>query len=99
MSLVGRVAVLSRFVSRAIDHYAPFFDVLKGSKRFEWTDKYKQPFESLNEHLRCLPLLSKPINGGKLYLYLAISKEAVTTTGKRESTMVCILCEQEALGC
>ena len=32
MSLVDRVATLSRFVSRAIDHCAPFFNVLRGSK-------------------------------------------------------------------
>ena len=35
MSLVGRVAALSRFVSRATNRCAPFFDVLKESKRFE----------------------------------------------------------------
>ena len=35
MSLAGRVAALSRFVSRATDRCAPFFNVLKGSKRFE----------------------------------------------------------------
>ena len=32
MSLAGRVTALSRFVSRATDYCAPFFDVLKGSK-------------------------------------------------------------------
>ena len=39
MSLAGRVTALSQFVSRAIDRCAPFFDVLKGSKKLEWTDK------------------------------------------------------------
>ena len=39
MSLVGRVGALSHFVSQAIDCCAPFFDVLKGSKKFEWMDK------------------------------------------------------------
>ena len=39
MSLTRRVAALSRFVSRATDHCAPYFDMLKWSKRFEWTDK------------------------------------------------------------
>ena len=33
MSLADRVAALSEFVSRAIDHCASFFDVLKGSKK------------------------------------------------------------------
>ena len=44
ISLAGRVAALSRFVSRTIDRYAPFFNVLKESKRFEWTDKCEQAF-------------------------------------------------------
>ena len=35
MSLAGRVAALSHFVSRATDRCTPFFDVLKGSKKFE----------------------------------------------------------------
>ena len=60
-SLTGRVAVLSRFVSRVTDRYAPFFDMLKGSKRFKWTNKCKQVFQALKEHLRHLPLLSKLI--------------------------------------
>ena len=44
MSLTGRVAALSRFISQATDHCVPFFDMLKGSKRFEWIDKCKQAF-------------------------------------------------------
>ena len=63
MSLTGRVATLSHFVLRAIDHCAP---ILKGSKKFEWIDKYEQTFLALKEDLGRLPLLSKPIEGKKL---------------------------------
>ena len=35
MCLAGRVATLSRCVLRAIDRCTPFFNVLKGSKKFE----------------------------------------------------------------
>ena len=41
-SLSSRVAILSHFVSRATDHCSPFFDVLKRSKKFKWTDKCEQ---------------------------------------------------------
>ena len=44
MSLADRVAALSRFVSRAIDSCASFFNVLKGSKKFEWIEKCEQAF-------------------------------------------------------
>ena len=39
MSLGCKVATLSHFVSQATNCYAPFFDMLKGSKKFEWMNK------------------------------------------------------------
>ena len=66
MSLAHRVAILSQFMSRVTDCWAPFFDVLKGSERFEWKDKCEQAFLALKEHLGCPLLLSKPIEGDKL---------------------------------
>ena len=79
MSLTDRVATLSRFVLRATDHCAPFFNMLKGSKRFEWTDKCGQVFQTLKEHLGRPSLVSKPFEGEKLYLCLTISEEVVIT--------------------
>ena len=93
MGLVGRVAALSSFVSQVTDRCVPFFDVLKGSKKFEWTDKCEQAFQALNKHLGRPPLLSKPLDGEKLYLYLAISKEAGSATLVREKEKVqCLAC-------
>ena len=88
MSLISKVAALSRFMSRATDRCVPFFHVLKGSKRFEWINKCEQAFQALKEHLRCPPLLSKPIEGEKFYLYLAVSEEAVRATLVREEEKV-----------
>ena len=51
MSLAGRVVALSQFMLQATDRCAPFFDVLKGSKRFEYIDKYEQAFQALKEPL------------------------------------------------
>ena len=47
MSLVSIVAALSRFVSKVTYRWAPFFDVLKGSKRIEWADRCEQAFKAL----------------------------------------------------
>ena len=88
ISLIGRVAALSWFVSRATDRRAPFFDVLKGSKRFKWTDKCKQAFQALKEHLGHPSLLSKSIDEENLYLYLAVSEEAVSVDLVREDEKV-----------
>ena len=38
-SLTGRVAALNRFISKATDKCLPFFESLKGNKRFLWDDK------------------------------------------------------------
>ena len=88
ISLACRMAVLSHFVLRATDRCATFFNVLKGSKKFKWTDKYEQAFLALKYHLRHPLLLSKPIEEAKLYLYLAVSEEVVSTALVREKEKV-----------
>ena len=52
--------------------------MLKGSKKFEWTKNCEEAFKALKEHLGHPPLLSKPIEGEKLYLYLVVSEDAVS---------------------
>ncbi|PON31834.1 hypothetical protein PanWU01x14_366530 [Parasponia andersonii] len=86
-SLAGRVAALSRFVSKSTDKCQPFFEILKGSKRFEWMEECEQVFQELKAHLGFPPphlgfppLLSKANLGKELYLYLAVSKYATSET-------------------
>ena len=77
-SLTRRVATLNRFISKATDKCLPFSDSLKGDKRFLWDDKCEQAFRVLKEYLGKPPLLSKPIEGEPLFLYLMVSKYAVS---------------------
>ena len=58
--------------------------MLKGSKKFKWTNNCEQAFLALKECLGHLPLLSKPIEREKLYLYLIVSEEAVSAALVRE---------------
>ena len=55
-SLIGRVATLNRFVSKATDKCLPFFRVLR--KSFEWTYECQQVFENLKAYLTSTSLLS-----------------------------------------
>ena len=87
-SLTGRVADLSRFISRATDKCPPFFDSLKGNKRFLWDDKCEQVFKSLKEYLSKPSLLSKLVEGEPLYLYLAVTEYAITGALVREEEKV-----------
>ena len=83
-SLIERVAALSRFISRATDKCLPFFDSLKGNKRFLWDDKCEQTFRSLKEYLSKPSLLSKPVEGKPLYLYLAVTEYVISGALVRE---------------
>ena len=87
-SLTGRVATLSRFISRATNKCLPFFDSLKDNKRFLWDDKYKQAFRSLKEYLSKPLLLSKPVECEPLYLYLAVTEYAILGALIREEDKV-----------
>ena len=76
--LTGRIAALNRLVSRATDKCAPFFKVLTGKKRFQWTEECEKAFTDLKQYLGSPPLLSKPLCGEMLYVYLAVSDSAVS---------------------
>ena len=62
--------------------------MLKRSKQFDWTDKYEQVFLAVKEHLGCPSLLSKPIEGEMFYLYLVVSKKAVSAALVKEEGKV-----------
>ncbi|XP_020417953.1 uncharacterized protein LOC109948673 [Prunus persica] len=49
-SLIGRVAALTRFISKAADRCAPFFKALKGNKQnITWTAECDKAFSELKE--------------------------------------------------
>ncbi|KAL0332536.1 UNVERIFIED_CONTAM: hypothetical protein Scaly_2155100 [Sesamum calycinum] len=58
--LTGRIAALSRFISKAVEKSMPFFKTLRKAKDFEWDIGYQQTFEELKKYLAELPLLVKP---------------------------------------
>ena len=87
-SLTGREAALSKFISRATDKCLPFFDSLKGNKRFLWDDKCEQAFRLLKEYLSKPSLLSKPIKGEPFYIYLAVTEYAISGASVREEEKV-----------
>ena len=69
--LTGRIAALSRFVSKATDKCQPFFQVLK--KAFSWDIHCEEAFSALKIYLSSPPILVSPSEGELLTLYLAVS--------------------------
>ena len=78
--LTGRIAALSRFVSRASDKCQPFFQVL--NKAFQWDEKCEEAFVALKTYLSSPPILVSPIEGELLTLYLAVSDFSVLVRDK-----------------
>ncbi|KAM2305121.1 hypothetical protein ACFXTH_024738 [Malus domestica] len=64
-SLTGKVAALTRFISKATDRCAPFFKALKGNKKYiTWTEECAKAFRNLKEYMSKAHLLSKPEDNG-----------------------------------
>uniref|UniRef100_A0A2N9EZ43 Uncharacterized protein n=1 Tax=Fagus sylvatica TaxID=28930 RepID=A0A2N9EZ43_FAGSY len=82
--LTGMAAALNRFISRAAEKCRPFFDLIKKGKNFHWGEQSDQAFERLKEYLAAAPLLSTPVNGESLYVYLAVFEHAVSVAIVRE---------------
>ena len=82
--LNGKLAALTRFISRSANNFAPFFYMLKNHKTFEWTNKCKEAFKKLKIYLATPPILTQPEPGETLYLYLAASHKAVSLVLIRE---------------
>ena len=77
--LNGRLAALTRFLCRSTDECKSFFQVLKKNEAdFCWDDECETAFQGLKMYLISLPLLSKPVTGETLFLYLAVSESAVS---------------------
>ncbi|KAL0421293.1 UNVERIFIED_CONTAM: hypothetical protein Slati_3152200 [Sesamum latifolium] len=81
--LTGRIAALSRFISKSAEESLAFFKMLKKAKTFEWGTPCQLAFEELKAYLARLPLLVKPSPGEVLYLYLGCP-QAVSSVLIRE---------------
>ncbi|KAJ8464738.1 hypothetical protein OPV22_027290 [Ensete ventricosum] len=77
--LTGRLAALSRFISRAGDKSSTFFRALKSAKGFKWTPECEEAFRQLKSHIENLPQLASLKDGEPLSLYLAATDLAVSS--------------------
>ena len=84
--LTGRIAALSRFVSRASDKCQPFFQVLK--KTFQWDAKCEEAFSALKTYLSSPPILVSPAEGELLTLYLVVSDFSISAVLVRDKERV-----------
>ncbi|KAJ4713136.1 Retrovirus-related Pol polyprotein from transposon 17.6 [Melia azedarach] len=83
-SLAGRVAALSRFVSKCTDRCHPFFQAIKRAKGQQWDKDCEAVFQNLKNYLASPPILARPHPGDNLLMYLAVSTTAVSSVLIRE---------------
>ena len=57
-------------------------------KEFEWTNECQQAFKDLKDYLASTPLLSLSKSGEELYLYLAMSPHALSSSLIKEEGKV-----------
>jgi len=64
-------------MAKSIERTLPFFRILKKDNRFTWTEECETTFQQFKETLFAPPTLTKLDLGETLYLYLAITEEAI----------------------
>ena len=77
--LTGRIATLNRFISRSTDKCLPFYDLLRGNKKFIGDEKCEEAFAQVKQYLTTPHVLAKPNVGDVLSLYVAVSPAAVSS--------------------
>ncbi|KAL5805913.1 hypothetical protein ACOSQ4_028646 [Xanthoceras sorbifolium] len=82
--LTERITVLNRFISKSSERCQPFFDTLRKNKNFKWMEKCKVALQQLKTYLSSPPLLSKPPNSERPYVYLAVLETMVSTVLVRD---------------
>ncbi|KAF8114640.1 hypothetical protein N665_0035s0019 [Sinapis alba] len=80
--MTQRVAALNRFISWSTDKCLPFYELLRGNKKFLWDEACEKAFTALKRYLTTTPVLAKPDAGDTIYLYIAVSPFAVSHARK-----------------
>ena len=76
--LTGMLATFNRFISKFVDHYRPFYQLLKKWKGFQWSEECDKAFQELKEYLMRAPMLTAPEPGEDLFMYLSVSEHAMS---------------------
>ncbi|XP_016164694.1 uncharacterized protein LOC107607235 [Arachis ipaensis] len=82
--LTRKLTALSRFLGASAERAIPFFNLMKKGITFEWTPACEEAFSHFKKILSEPSVLSKPREGEPLYLYLAVTTQAIAAVLVRE---------------
>jgi ribonuclease HI len=77
--LTGCMVALNRFISRLEERGLPFFKLLKCQDKFQWTEEAERALQDLKHHLQSPLVLTAPLPGEDLLLYIAITTHVVSS--------------------
>jgi hypothetical protein len=77
--LIGCMAALNRFISRLGERGLPFFKLLKRQDKFQWMEEAERALQDLKHHLQSPPVLTAPLPGEDLLLYIAAITHGVSS--------------------
>ena len=84
--LTGKIAALSRFISRMSDRCEPFFKSIKKNTSSLWGPEQEKAFTKLKQYLSSTLILSSPLPEEELFRYLAVSEVTVSTVLFRDES-------------
>ena len=75
---MGCLASLSRFISRRGEKGLPLYRLLSKTERFSWTPEAQEALDGLKVSPTHTPILTPPVDGEPLYLYVAATTQVVS---------------------
>ncbi|GAU50359.1 hypothetical protein TSUD_409320 [Trifolium subterraneum] len=84
-TLNGMLTSMAKFVAKSAQHALPLFKLLRKETTFEWTEECEGALQHLKRALSESPVLTRPVEDKKLYLYLAVTSEAISAVLIRET--------------
>jgi hypothetical protein len=77
--LMGRLAALSRFISKLGEKALPFYRLLQKMDNFTWTEEAQNAFDDLKRRLSTSPVLVTPRKKEPMLLYIAATNQVVSS--------------------
>jgi hypothetical protein len=77
--LTGRLVALSRFISKLGEKPLPFYQLLRKTDNFTWTDEAQAAFDDLKRRLSTSPVLITPREKEPMFLYIAATNQVVSS--------------------
>jgi hypothetical protein len=77
--LTGRLAALSRFISKLGEKALPFYQLLQKTGSFTWTEEAQAAFDDLKRRLSTFPVLVTPREKEPMLLYIAATNQVISS--------------------